>query len=845
MVLQNTHQGGLTEARKIYKFGSADKIGEGGDGTVFRVVHQGTGVTFCMKVFKRTVGACDYDCNRQVEHEADILKKVEHPHIVPILAIYWACGRFESGAGAVLLMPERECSLQAFIDRRRTGVPILMLLRWGRQLCAAVAHCHSLSIVHRDIKPGNVLLKWDDNECTLQVELADFGRARLMPTPSSRCSVVGKTAVDSEGCSLRRVAEMTVGREVCTASYAAPEMWGCESKGDIERKLGTVYGYQVDVWAIGCVLFELQFCEVFGAGKSREERLRTVAERIGNPPETLLKALTKDAGITLGQVSTHTAASVEKHWASGGDFARWLRDHVLTWGDQGRLPAKSMAVELERRQRDDAAARAMTIGGGEGGVSIICASVPDPDGRGREVGLPPPAILATPPPRRSWLQAFSEHSDTSGTKQKPLKRPRTDNAEGKPDSKRSKGRRCQCNHHCGQPNHRRHDCKSEAMPGGQYCEQCACSVPGCTCCKRDSPLCLHHRGVVGRMPWGMKAASRARDVLDSMMPCDLDAFMDEYPKWHGSWCLIVCGIILKEPVVVAKLAQSAVASASQRGEAYSADDVFSTLQDAARVAAASGGANDWALMQITRQGVARLMGVTSILQALGVVEADDDGDLVLGLQHKRFKLAEVCPESVKAFATACNEAQPRFSECMESANGPKAVDRTEGGRLTTLSGDLTVLMTDTLVAAGLSCAGYVGRTAARKVVMAAVAVGQLGRVAWNLVTVGDVIKMCPDQMSSLEAFPAKMCATDASNLVFGRPDRALFLSMWSCLFSDNSLDKLPEQEQAAVEQWLSSPDAAIAVHGYKVLSKGIAPCPAVLINTMFLNKPGKRQRPRG
>ena len=328
------------------------------------------------------------------------------------------------------------------------------------------------------------------------------------------------------------------------------------------------------------------------------------------------------------------------------------------------------------------------------------------------------------------------------------------------------------------------------------------------------------------------------------MPCDLDAFMDEYSKWHGSWCLIVCGIILKEPVVVAKLAQSAVASASQRGEAYSADDVFSTLQDAARAAAASGEANDWALMQITRQGVARLMGVSSILQALGVVEADDDGDLVLGLQHKRFKLAEVCPESVKAFATACNKAQPRFSECMEIAKGPKAVGRSEGRRLTTLSGDLTVLMADTMGAAEMSCAGYVARTAARKVVMAAVAVGQLGRVAWNLVTVGDVITMCPDQMSSLEAFPAKMCATDASNLVFGRPDRALFLSMWSCLFSDKSLEKLPEQQQAAVEQWLSSPEASIAVQGYKVLSKGIAPCPAVLINTMFLNKP-RRPRPRG
>ena len=239
---------------------------------------------------------------------------------------------------------------------------------------------------------------------------------------------------------------MTVGREVCTASYAAPEMWGCEGKGDIERKLGTVYGYQVDVWTIGCVLFELQLCEVFGAGKTREERLRTVAERIGNPPETLVKALTKDAGITLTQVSTHTAASVEKHWASGGDFARWLRDNVLIWDAQGRLPAKSMAVELERRQRGDAAAQAMTIGGGVGGVSDICASVPDPGVLGREVCLQPPAVLATPTPRRPWLQAFSEHSGTSGTQQTimPLtgpkqKRPRSVYVEVKPDSKRIKG----------------------------------------------------------------------------------------------------------------------------------------------------------------------------------------------------------------------------------------------------------------------------------------------------------------------------------------------------------------------------------------------------------------------
>ena len=146
---------------------------------------------------------------------------------------------------------------------------------------------------------------------------------------------------------------------------------------------------------------------------------------------------------------------------------------MLIWDAQGRLPAKSMAVELERRQRGDAAAQAMTIGGGVGGVSDICASVPDPGVLGREVCLQPPAVLATPTPRRPWLQAFSEHSGTSGTQQTimPLtgpkqKRPRSVYVEAKPDTKRSKGRMCQCNHHCGEPNHRRHGCKSGAMPGG-------------------------------------------------------------------------------------------------------------------------------------------------------------------------------------------------------------------------------------------------------------------------------------------------------------------------------------------------------------------------------------------
>ena len=147
---------------------------------------------------------------------------------------------------------------------------------------------------------------------------------------------------------------------MCTASYAAPEMWGSESDDDDESKIGTVYGYQVDAWSIGCVLFECAFLKVFAAGSNSEKRLRTVAKRIGKPPEMIARALAEVGLSSVDQASAEQAEAEEQYWASGGDLARWLRDKVLAWDHQDRLTAKCMVVELERRraQDDGGAARA-------------------------------------------------------------------------------------------------------------------------------------------------------------------------------------------------------------------------------------------------------------------------------------------------------------------------------------------------------------------------------------------------------------------------------------------------------------------------------------------------------
>jgi tetratricopeptide (TPR) repeat protein len=148
--------------------------------------------------------------------EIQIEAQLKHPYILPL---------FDSGEAEGLLyyvMPYvAGQSLQARL-RQETQLPLEEALRITSEIAEALAYAHARGVVHRDVKPGNILL--DESHAML----ADFGIARVM-------TELGASALSDSG--------MVVG----TPEYMSPEQ--CSSKGKIDGRS--------DIYALGCVLYEM------------------------------------------------------------------------------------------------------------------------------------------------------------------------------------------------------------------------------------------------------------------------------------------------------------------------------------------------------------------------------------------------------------------------------------------------------------------------------------------------------------------------------------------------------------------------------------------------------------
>ena len=210
------------------KYEVLDRIGQGGMGTVYRARDRELGRDVALKVIRLPEGSPDVAA--RMLREARTLAQLEHPGIVPVHDV----GTSPDGRAFYAMKLVRGSPLDAL-----PASPVAERLRIVERICEAVAFAHAHGVIHRDLKPQNVMVGPFG-----EVLVMDWGVAKLTGDGGSS---LGVAAVASEAA---RSASPTTGHGVVlgTPGYMAPE----QAAGD-----PALVDARVDVYAIGAILRDL------------------------------------------------------------------------------------------------------------------------------------------------------------------------------------------------------------------------------------------------------------------------------------------------------------------------------------------------------------------------------------------------------------------------------------------------------------------------------------------------------------------------------------------------------------------------------------------------------------
>ena len=237
----------LESGTRIDIYEVTGKLGEGAMGEVYRAHDTTLGRDVALKVLPDSFTA-DPDRLGRFQREAKVLASLNHPNIGGIY------GLETSGDNQALVLELIEGPTLA--ERIADGpVPVEQTVAMIRQIAEALSAAHDAGVVHRDLKPANIKVRPDGT-----IKVLDFGLAKATEggtTGAESSDSPTMTAMSSQG-----------GAIIGTAAYMSPE----QARGELVNK-------QADIWALGCVCYELLTGRRAFEGRTMSDTLASVLAR--------------------------------------------------------------------------------------------------------------------------------------------------------------------------------------------------------------------------------------------------------------------------------------------------------------------------------------------------------------------------------------------------------------------------------------------------------------------------------------------------------------------------------------------------------------------------------------
>lgn len=261
----------------VGKYVMGDKLGEGSYGKVKECLDQDTLQRRAVKIMKRKALRRIPNGEQNVQREIRLLRRLRHKHVISLCNVYH---NMEKGK-IYMVMEFCVTGLQEMLDKAKDKkFPIWQAHMYFVQLVEGLEYLHSRGVVHKDIKPGNLLLSSDGN-----LKISDFGVAEQL--------------------------DMTSGSDEITTSQGSPLFQPPEVAGGAR----TFPGFKVDVWSAGCTLYNLTSGKYPFEGENMFRLFENICEKELEVPSELEPALRillegmlrKDPyqRMSLAQVKTH------------------------------------------------------------------------------------------------------------------------------------------------------------------------------------------------------------------------------------------------------------------------------------------------------------------------------------------------------------------------------------------------------------------------------------------------------------------------------------------------------------------------------------------------------------